>query len=67
MRRGTARGGGEKREGGASHSSTTKTCRVYDRSEERERGETHPAFISTVNFTFTKTKKENLYVLQSSN
>lgn len=54
--------GEEKREkgGGASHSSTTKTCRVYDRSDERERGETHSAFISAVNLTFTKTKKENL-------
>lgn len=68
MRRGTARGE-EKRQkgGGASHSSTTKTCRVYDRSEERERGETHSAFISAVNLTFTKQIKENLLVLQSSN
>ena len=55
MRRGTARGG-EKRAGGASHSSTTKTCRVHERSEEREHRGTHSAFISTVNFTFARTK-----------
>lgn len=60
MRRGTARGEEKRQKGGASHSSTTKTCRVYDRSDERERGETHSAFISAVNLTFTKTKKENL-------